>query len=134
MRKVTSLLFAVLALSLLIPTAGSAATSDEEFFAALAPASAPEAAPAPIALGKKEIEMNATCTAVCQYGGNVSCSGSSCSAVNQSCSAQRGYATCDGFTYYCAACPNPCNKKACDLSCGGPGYGYCTGSGICVCL
>jgi hypothetical protein len=49
--------------------------------------------------------VDSTCTAVCGlFSPNVSCSGSSCSAVNQSCPGEQGHVTCDGTTYYCAPC------------------------------
>jgi hypothetical protein len=47
------------------------------------------------------------CIADCgDLNASVSCSGSTCSAVNQdqTCPAGPGHVTCDGQTFYCAAC------------------------------
>ena len=51
--------------------------------------------------------VNADCTAYCGSNPPVSCSGNTCVAVDQSCPGQRGYATCDGVTYYCPVCTPP---------------------------
>ncbi|HEX7186274.1 MAG TPA: hypothetical protein VF756_30910 [Thermoanaerobaculia bacterium] len=55
--------------------------------------------------------VNADCTASCGSYPPVSCSGSTCFAVDRSCPEQRGYATCDGVTYYCPVCtPITCTE------------------------
>ena len=53
------------------------------------------------------LPTKATCTANCgDLNSPVSCSGNTCSAVNQSqtCPSGPGSVTCDGQTFYCAAC------------------------------
>jgi len=48
-----------------------------------------------------------TCTANCQYWYTRSCSGSTCTAVDDNCSGpatEPGHVTCDGNTIWCAAC------------------------------
>lgn len=53
------------------------------------------------------VPMAATafCQASCSPYSSVSCSGSSCSAVDRNCSVgQRGYVQCDGNYTYCPAC------------------------------
>jgi hypothetical protein len=53
------------------------------------------------------ITGKSTCIASCgDLNPNVSCSGVTCSAVNQdqTCPAGPGHVTCDGQTFYCAAC------------------------------
>lgn len=85
---------------------------------------------------------DATCTAVCNSGITVSCTASSCTAVNSSCPNQAGYVTCGSQTTYCPSCPPPLgcpggvptctSTRQCALSCGGPGYGTCN-NGCCYC-
>lgn len=82
------------------------------------------------------IQLTCSDTAWCGSSGtSVTCSGGTCGlAVDQYCAGGvRGYAICDGVRTYCPACPSTCNKKACDASCGGPGYGVCSGNN-CICL
>ncbi len=59
-----------------------------------------------------------TCTATCQYGPSVSCTGSTCSAVNDS------HVDCDGLTTACPPPPSACttlvscenlNGRACSV-------------------
>lgn len=50
-----------------------------------------------------------TCTASCEYGGSVSCSGSTCSAT------QGSGVTCDGVTTACAPAPTCTEYFSCDL-------------------
>ncbi len=85
---------------------------------------------------------DATCTAVCHNGSTVSCTASSCSAVDASCPSQRGSVTCGGSTTYCPACPPPScgGVPACSTTykcsityCGGEGMGVCVG-GCCYCI
>lgn len=54
----------------------------------------------------------ATCTASCAPEAPVSCTASSCTAVDRNCAAaQRGYVECNGVRTQCAACPAPvCNE------------------------
>jgi hypothetical protein len=67
-------------------------------------------APAPRASAPAARPGGATkslCIADCgNLNSNVSCSGNVCSAVNQSqtCPSEPGHVTCDGQTFYCAAC------------------------------
>jgi hypothetical protein len=87
-------------------------------------------------------EPDATCTAVCHNGSTVSCTASSCSAVNASCPSQRGSVTCGATTTYCPACPSAgcVGVPACTTTykcsityCGGEGMGVCV-SGCCYCI
>jgi len=66
-----------------------------------------------------------TCIALCQNGSSVSCSGTSCSAVDANCPTQRGYCTgTTSGTKYCPVCT--CSATAtCPI--GGPVS--CTGTG-----
>ena len=52
----------------------------------------------------------AMCTALCGSSPSVSCSGATCSAVNQSCPSQRGSVTCDGTTHFCPVCTTVCTE------------------------
>ncbi len=52
----------------------------------------------------------AMCTATCGTSPSVSCSASTCSAMNQSCPGQRGYVTCGSSTFYCPVCPPSCTE------------------------
>ena len=56
------------------------------------------------------VTTKATCSAHCGSSPDVSCSGSACSAVDQSCPDQRGYVTCDGTTYNCPVCSAVCTE------------------------
>jgi hypothetical protein len=49
--------------------------------------------------------LDVTCTATCGSDPSVSCTATSgtCTAVNRSCSAERGHVTCNGVTTYCSA-------------------------------
>lgn len=79
-----------------------------------------------------------TCTATCGDGSTVMCSGNTCSAVNENCSAgTRGYAECDGTYTYCAptTCPDSCTFMECRQSCG-CGFGCvadCLSTITCTC-
>jgi hypothetical protein len=81
------------------------------FAAPLAPPAPTLCSSAPAAVERPSfaagITGKATCTADCgDLNASVSCSGSTCSAVNQSqtCPSGPGSVTCDGQTFYCAAC------------------------------
>jgi hypothetical protein len=60
------------------------------------------------------IHGKAMCTATCQFGGTVSCSGTVCNGVNAACSAEPGHVTCDGVTTSCPAC---CTGTGRQLAC-----------------
>jgi hypothetical protein len=48
--------------------------------------------------------LDVTCTATCGSDPSVSCTTSgTCTAVDRSCSAERGHVTCNGVTTYCTA-------------------------------
>jgi hypothetical protein len=78
----------------------------------LAPLSSSSASPlcsdssAPVEQAKRPdgFMTKATCTALCGSSPSVTCTGSTCSAVNQSCTAQQGYVVCDGSYTFCPAC------------------------------
>ncbi|PYQ61235.1 MAG: hypothetical protein DMF53_15480 [Acidobacteria bacterium] len=104
---IAALSFAVLASAL--------ATPPPAFFAkpptlSSAPALCSTAAAAPVKKRPKPpggLPTKATCTADCGlFNSWVSCSGSTCSAVNQdqTCPAGPGYVNCDGNITYCAPC------------------------------
>ena len=50
------------------------------------------------------------CTADCGPYADVTCSGTVCNAVDRSCQAEPGHVTCDGNTFYCAACTVECTE------------------------
>lgn len=88
-----------------------AATADpaaEALAAIFAPASAPDpGVPSQPQDAAKlpSITLTADCTAHCKDGSTVSCSGSSCSAIDSACSSgQRGSCTANGVTTYCPSC------------------------------
>lgn len=65
-----------------------------------------------------EVGAQAYCEATCTEGPNVSCSGGSCSAVNQDClGGTQGYVQCDGQYQYCPTCPNQCTFFECRQNC-----------------
>lgn len=81
-----------------------------------------------------ESTIEAECTATCQGGSTVTCSGPSCSAVDADCPAnQQGYcwSSSTGYTYCPALVPGPgcprCPKPSC-LEIDGT---YCTSSTTC---
>jgi hypothetical protein len=83
------------------------------------------------------LPTKSTCSADCQGAGTASCTGSTCEAVNRDCSAgQQGYARCGSNYFFCSACPpgggGDCQSQ-CEVTCGGPGYGFCI-NGICNCV
>lgn len=94
MKKIACLLL-LLTLSVGLP-AFADATSAEALPADLSQAATPAAPPAPLF-----VAVQAYCEATCQYGGNVSCTGSTCIAVDD----PNGYVTCDGQTTRCATAP-----------------------------
>ncbi len=52
-----------------------------------------------------EAGIQAVCTAECEYGPDQTCTGASCSAVNQACPGERGYCWgSDTGTRYCQSC------------------------------
>jgi len=71
-------------------------------------ACSPSAAPVEMARGgggDPGVGAQAFCQADCTEGADVSCSGGSCSAVNQNCGAGvQGYVQCDGQYQYCPTC------------------------------
>jgi hypothetical protein len=68
-------------------------------------------APTPVAMAQPSLgggfHVASTCTADCGSFPDVSCSGDSCSAVNQSCPGEQGHVTCGSNTYYCPSCGTP---------------------------
>jgi hypothetical protein len=73
--------------------------------------------------GSKPGFMKAYCEALCGQDPVVSCSGSSCSAVNRNCPNEQGHVTCDGTTYWCSEpCPADCGSPFC---CGCENTGSC---------
>ncbi len=65
----------------------------------------PEAAVASFVEGRTPTAVTATCTADCGADPDVSCSGSSCTAVDRNCAiGERGYVSCTSETW----CPTPC--------------------------
>ena len=105
--------------------------SKEEFLASLSTEIAPGEVP-------PTIELTCTSTAWCSSSStSVTCtalSGTCAAGVDQHCPGGiRGYAECNGVRTYCPACPSTCNLKACALSCGGPGFGICSGNN-CICI
>lgn len=107
--------------------------------ASVAPATAPEApvvsldpasalclpaAPAEMARGGGGLPdptEQAYCIAYCEDQTTRSCSGSSCSAVDQNCPYVRGYVECDGNYQYCNTCPPSCTFYQCRQQCNCPG-------------
>src|SRR3954451_6555735 len=114
------------------PAAPVLSLSDQAFLASLAPL--PAGTPAPELAAKKPsakkpaFGVKSFCSANCWNGGTVSCSGSSCSAVNGSCP-EPGHVPCDGVTTSCSSCapgcgPDWCNESACAANCSNAGCDY----------
>ncbi len=62
--------------------------------------------------------QQATCTATCGDGSNVTCTGNTCTAVNQDCSTDSGgYVDCDGTRTSCPVCPASCTFRECRQGC-----------------
>jgi hypothetical protein len=103
------------------PAATVVSVADQAFLASLA--AAPAGTPAPeLAAKRPGIRPKATCTALCGDGSNVSCSGSSCTAVNaNNCPTELGHVTCDGFT-------TTCGSSTCPIC----GQNFCTGEDACA--
>lgn len=57
-----------------------------------------------LAAAKRPLPLKATCTATCLYGGTVSCTGSTCSAVNGTSCSSKGKVTCGSTTTTCSNC------------------------------
>lgn len=70
---------------------------------------------------------------------NISCSGTTCSAVSRNCDIdQRGHVTCDGNTTQCSQpCPDPppsCTFQECRAPCQAPGcFASCVNFETCEC-
>lgn len=81
--------------------------------------------------GQQPLFLDSFCQADCTEGPDVSCSGATCSAVNQNCSfGQRGYVVCDGNRIDCPVCPGGgggCTFMQCRQGCNCPG-------GVTVCI
>lgn len=79
--------------------------------------------------GQEPLFLDSFCQADCTEGSDVSCSGATCSAVNQNCSiGQQGYVECDGNRTYCPTCPCVgCTLFQCRQGCSCPG-------GVSVCV
>lgn len=99
----------------------------------------PSAAPVEMARGggsDPEIGAQAFCEATCTESPNVSCSGGSCSAVNQDCSVgTQGHVECDGQYQFCGTCPNQCTLTECRQNCPDcPGcFKHCLSLQTCEC-
>jgi hypothetical protein len=83
---------------------------------------------------------NLTCTVTedCDELPDISCSGSTCSAITRNCSGyscQRGQVTCNGVTTYCSqVCPPNCTFFQCRQACKQPGcVGVCLDTCTCEC-
>jgi hypothetical protein len=64
------------------------------------------AGPVPGAPGDEVLVVKSVCSADCGEYADVSCSGTTCNAVDRNCAAgQRGYVVCSGTTIYCPVCP-----------------------------
>ncbi len=74
-------------------------------------------------LESQEASIQSVCTATCQYGSDVTCTGSSCTAVDQNCPSQRGYCTGSTGKKWCQKCP--CTAYA---TCNPSGYVSCGGT------
>lgn len=82
--------------------------------------------------------LDSFCQADCTEGPDVSCSGNTCSAQNQVCSAgQQGHVTCDGQTTPCPTCPptgGGCTLFQCRQGCNCPGcFRSCVDLATCTC-
>jgi hypothetical protein len=111
------------------PAAPVLSLSDQAFLASLAPlpagAPAPELAANKPSAKKPAFGVKSFCSANCWNGGTVSCSGSTCSAVDGSCP-EPGHVTCDGVTTSCSACtgggscgdPDFCTNAEADCAAG----------------
>jgi len=69
--------------------------------------------------GKPATEGGCSAIADCDDGSHVTCSGdTTCTSIDSSCPASRGYVRCDGITKYCTPCPacslsgSPCSTDA----------------------
>jgi hypothetical protein len=81
------------------PSAPMLSAADQEFLTTLA-------SPAPTLAAKRPIVGKATCMALCDSDPSVSCTGTTCSAVDRNCSTgTRGNVICDGVK---TKCPTPC--------------------------
>lgn len=130
-----------------VPAAGAATdgdrTSDQLLLSILAAeAASPEAPPEAIFPDEQRpILLSCSALVYCTNGTTKSCTcggAGTCTSYPYG-NPYGGYVTCDcGGSVTTQTCPPPpppaCNKKACDISCGGPGYGLCTQQGQCVCL
>jgi hypothetical protein len=106
---------------------------------AQAPVAAPAAPPPPIDMAAGKAPVKSSCTASCGGSATVSCSGSSCSAVDRNCgNNERGHVTCGTTTTYCAAscscdvvctCGVPCFTTPCVT---GTDIQDCSSWGICA--
>ena len=87
----------------------------------------------PAAIGPQNLQpaflaVTAYCEADCWNDSTVSCSGTTCSAVDSSCPSQRGYVQCGTSTYYCPVCPTPaCSPNG---STRWVNYGCCCGAPV----
>lgn len=111
---------------------------------AMGPLALPADGPALCAVPPGQVEMafdpgvgeQAICIADCDPYTDVTCSGSSCSAVDRDCEAgERGHVECDGNYTYCPVCPPPpCTLAECRAGCSCPeGRSYCKNLTTCLC-
>jgi hypothetical protein len=125
-------LFSALSLALMATAAPAAPPAGPAAGPQSTPAPACQTAPAVAAPGLEGAEFVLSfCQSDCTEGPDVSCNGTSCSAVDQNCSVgQQGFVQCDGNYTYCPVCPpsgGGCTRVECRMGCGCPG-----GLSVCV--
>jgi len=118
------------------PQVATLSAADQAFLASLG---ARVGTPAPeLAAKRPAIGQKSFCSANCWDTGTVSCSGTSCSAVNGNCPSEPGHVTCDGITTWC---PNPCpcdpdfcaNEEAdCAFTCDPCSYNFTCSESTCT--
>jgi hypothetical protein len=146
MTKIVLGLSVSLALAFLMSPAMAAASpspattvvsvADQAFLASLA--AAPAGAPAPEPAARRPaIRPKSYCSANCVYGGTVSCTGTTCTAVDPNCPTEPGHVTCDGVTTVCpgsACCEGlMCNgEDVCAAECDPCPYTYTCNQTLCT--
>jgi len=129
MRKVliaacAALFLSIAGLAQTAPTPNPAPLSQEALEAILGqPAvtgepALPQTEASVLAAAKSPLPLKAICTANCYLGGTISCTGTSCSAVNGSSCSSKGNVTCGGTTHTCSNCYLNCR-------CGGNSDSFC---------
>lgn len=74
----------------------------------------------------------ATCSARCNNGSTISCTGSSCSGQDANCPTAAGFVRCNGVTTNCPSCPGsgPCPVNSCNYVF--DKLNYCCNSATCM--